>query len=347
MSIVKKSLASLILLASMFTSANACSRFTYTGPDYTVVTGRSMDWVEQLETDLWAIPAGISKVGSKEPNSVKWTSKYGSLIISGYNMATVDGINSKGLVANLLYLATSDYGKQKPERQNISIFTWAQYVLDNYATVEEAVEDFGKDKFNMTASLLPNGSYPAVHLAITDPSGNNAIFEYIDGKLIVYEGKQYTVMTNEPQFDKQLTLNDYWQSLNGVFLPGTGEPEDRFVRASYYLSVAPKTAHEQTSIATVFSIIRNVSVPITAKSSDRPNVAPTLWRSVADLKRKIYYFESTNRPNIFWTDLSDLNLAKGAQVKKLPLSHHEVYAGDVSRYFVESKPFFTIAQNPQ
>ena len=48
-------------------------------------------------------------------------------------------------------------------------------------------------------------------------------------------------MTNEPPFDQQLALNTYWQKMDGKFLPGTEELDDRFVRTSYYL------AHAQNS----------------------------------------------------------------------------------------------------
>jgi choloylglycine hydrolase len=337
---VKKLLA-LVWMTISFAAADACSRCTYTGPDATVVTGRSMDWMEDMHTDLWALPAGVAKLGSAEPNSVEWTSKYGSIIASGYNIGTTDGINTKGLCANLLYLSTTDYGAPKPDRKNISILNWAQYFLDNYASVDEAVVDFERDEFNMIGKTLPNGSDPLVHLAISDPTGDNAIFEYVNGKLMVYRGKEYNVMTNEPTFDKQLVLNAYWQNLKGVFLPGTVEPEDRFVRASFYLNHAEKTADEQKSIATVFSIIRNVSAPLGQKDIEgRPNIAATLWRTVADLKRKIYYFESTDRPNIFWVDISKLKLDTGSPIKKLPLADNQIYAAEVSQYFVESKPFF-------
>jgi len=329
-----------LLLVFLFfsTTTYSCSRFTYTAPKNTVVTGRSMDWMEDTHTELWAFPAGMSKVGGKASNSIKWQSKYGSLIASAYN-ATVDGINSKGLNVNLLYLASSNYGKQKPEQKNISIYTWAQYVLDNYSTVDEVVKGLDQLQFNMLAPPLPNGMIPPVHMAVTDVQGDNAIFEYIDGHLQVHHGKQYKVMTNEPAYDKQLVLNDYWQRLKGDFLPGTAEPEDRFVRGVYYLRTAPQATSVQKSISVVFSIIRNLSVPISAKKMGKPNVASTIWRSVSDLKNKVYYFESADKPNVFWVDLNELNLKAGTPVKKLPMLHGEVYAGEVSKHFVETKAF--------
>lgn len=331
-----------LMIACLFLTipSFACSRFTYTGPQQTVISGRSMDWLEDIHTDLWAFPAGIQRTGSEEPNSATWTSKYGSVIASGYNIGTTDGINTEGLVANLLFLAKSDYGKPKKDRKNMSILLWTQFVLDNYATVAEVVKDFEQDKFNMIAKALPNGVYPTVHLSVTDKTGDNAIFEYIGGKLIVHHNKAYTVMTNEPAYEKQLALNDYWQNLKGIFLPGTGEPEDRFVRASYYVNTAIKTPDIQKSIATAFSIIRNVSVPMQQGTPAKPNVAMTIWRSVADANNKIYYFENTDRPNVFWVDLNKLDLKVGAETKKLPLQNDEVYAGEISDKFVNSPSFY-------
>ncbi len=321
-------------------TVNACSRLTYTAGNKTVVTGRSMDWMSDTQTELWAFPAGIKRTGAAGLNSVEWVSKYGSVIASGFNIGTADGIDTEGLTVNLLYLSDANYGKPQSNQKNLSVLLWAQYILDNYATVNSAVEDLSKDNLHIVgAALPPNGDPAALHIAITDSTGDNAILEYINSKLTIHHGKQFNVMTNEPSYDKQLALMDYWREMNGVFLPGTHSPEDRFVRASYYVNTALQTTDEQKSIATVFSIIRNVSTPLIGQVSDRPNFSSTLWRTVADLKNKRYYFEATNKPNVFWVDLSSLKLSIGSPIKKLPLLHGEIYAGEVSKKFVNSAPF--------
>ena len=248
----------LVLFMLACSTVEACSRLTYLGLQEVVVTARSMDWYEDIKTDLWAIPAGITKSAVRSPIACSGPPSMEALLQVATNIGTTDGINTQGLGANLLFLSTTDYGKPRANRKNISILTWTQYFLDNYATVKEAVEDFSQDKFNMTAKTLPDGTFPTVHLAITDSTGDNAIFEYVDGKLTVHHGRKYVVMTNEPTYDKQLVLNEYWQNLKGCFLPGTIEPEDRFVRASFFNKNALKTAGEQQSIATAFSLIRNV-----------------------------------------------------------------------------------------
>ena len=55
-------------------------------------------------------------------------------------MGTADGMNEKGLVANILYLAESDYGKPDGSKPPLSISLWGQYALDNFATVAEALD---------------------------------------------------------------------------------------------------------------------------------------------------------------------------------------------------------------
>lgn len=332
-------IASASFFLCMTSSVESCSRLMYSTPENNVIIGRSMDWMENIQTDLWAFPAGMTREGGEGTTSAKWTSKYGSIIASGYNMGTTDGFNTQGLDANLLYLSSADYGKPSAGQSTLSVLHWAQYVLDNYATVEEVVKGFEKNQFHMIAPMLPNGFYPGVHLSVGDISGDNAIFEFVNGKLVVYHSPKYTVMTNEPTFDKQLALNDYWNQLKGCFLPGTTEPSDRFVRASYYLTQTPVAKDEREAIAIVFSIVRNVSQPFMKPTPNRPNQATTIWRSVADLKRRVYYFEETNRPNVFWVDQSKLDLKSGAPVKKLPLTTGQVYAGEVSSSFVQSKPF--------
>jgi penicillin V acylase-like amidase (Ntn superfamily) len=316
----------------------ACSRLTYTGPDNTVITGRSMDWSEDIKTDLWAFPAGMQRKGDASSHAVQWTSKYGTVVASGYNLGTADGINTQGLTANLLYLSSADYGKPQPDHKDLSVLHWAQYVLDNYATVKEVVEGLRAAQFNMISPVLPNGASASLHLAVTDASGDNAIFEHINGKLVIHHGKEYKVMTNEPTYDKQLALTDYWKRLNGQFLPGTSEPDDRFVRASYYLGIVPETSDEQQAVATVFSIIRNVSAPIGQNQPGKPNVSSTLWRCVADLRHGIYFFESTNRPNVFWVDLHHLDLKQKGRAMRLPLAENQIYAGEVSKSFVIENP---------
>lgn len=322
--------------------ANACSRAVYLGPQSTILTGRTMDWHGPIGTNIWLLPKGINQNGAAGPNSATWTSKYGSVIATAFDAATADGMNEKGLVANLLYLAESEYPtpvKDDP-RKALSISIWAQYVLDNFATVNEAVTELSKDTLYVVAVMTPDGQPGQVHLAISDPTGDSAIFEYIDGKLVVHHGRQFQVMTNSPTYDKQLALNTYWQEIGGeVMLPGTSRAADRFVRASYYINSIPQTDDMDLALAGVFSVIRNVSAPLGLVTPDKPNVASTLWRSVSDQKNMLYFFETTSTPNIFWIDYKDLDFTAGKPVLKLDITGGTIYAGNVAKEFAPATPF--------
>jgi penicillin V acylase-like amidase (Ntn superfamily) len=73
-----------------------CSRVTYLGPDSTVITGRSMDWMVPLHSNIWVFPKGLKRNGADGESSLIWTSKYGSVITAAYDAATTDGMNEKG-----------------------------------------------------------------------------------------------------------------------------------------------------------------------------------------------------------------------------------------------------------
>ncbi|MDQ0505168.1 choloylglycine hydrolase [Xanthobacter agilis] len=332
-------------------AADACTRAVYLGGEGMVVTGRSMDWSEDMRSNLWAFPAGITRNGAAGANTPKWVAKYGSVIASGYDVGTADGMNEKGLVANLLYLAESQYATPNG-RPALSISLWAQYVLDNFATVTEAVEALAKEPFVVVTSVLPNGRAAQLHLAISDPSGDSAIFEYLDGKLVIHHGRQYQVMTNSPSYDQQLALDSYWEEIGGtVFLPGTFRAADRFARASFLIKALPTKAepaiitavpdhsYANQAVGSVASVMRAVSVPLGFIEPGSPNIASTLWRTVSDQKNRVYFFDSATSPNTFWVPLDDLDLKPGAPVKKLPLTGGKLYSGNAARAFELAQPF--------
>ena len=299
-----------------------------------------MDWREDIQTNLYLFPRGMERAGADKGNTLHWKSKYGSVIAAGYDIGTSDGMNEKGLVANLLYLAESDYIRSGDTRPVMGISIWTQYVLDNFATVDEAVAELKKETFRIDAPDMPNGAKSTMHLSISDATGNSAIFEYIGGKLVIHEGRDCQVMTNSPVYSKQMTLDDYWQQIGGlVMLPGTNRASDRFVRASFYINAIPQTSDPHRAVAGVFSVMRNVSVPLGISVEGQPNISSTRWRSVSDQKNKVYYFETTLTPNVFWVNLNKMDFREGAPVRKLSLVNGEIYAGDTASDFKESKPF--------
>ncbi|AGA31997.1 Choloylglycine hydrolase [Thioalkalivibrio nitratireducens DSM 14787] len=328
-------------MLSIAPQAHACTRAVYQGPEGLTITARSMDWKDEIPANLWLFPRGMERHGAVGPNSVTWVSRYGSIVASAFDIASADGMNEKGLVANLLWLTESRYPDFDGDQQGLSIAAWVQYVLDNFATVEEAVDALSEEPFVVVSTNIPGTDrFGTLHLSISDVMGDNAIFEYVDGALTIHHGMSYTVMTNSPVFEQQLALNEYWKQIGGTtMLPGTNRPADRFVRASFYMDAIPRTSDPRIAVASVFSVIRNASVPFGISTEGEPHISSTRWRSVSDQKHLVYYFETALTPNTFWVDLNRVDFGADSAVRQLPLAKHEVYSGEVSDAFEEAEPF--------
>jgi choloylglycine hydrolase len=334
-------------------TAHACSRATWIGHDGSVITGRTMDWPYDFNTHFYIIPRGERNEGL--PGGFSWTSKYGVVVAAGAANsggpinAVFDGMNEQGLGGNMLYLAETDFGKDPDgNKPKISWTAWLQYVLSNFGTVKEAVKEMQAEPVSFVQVLFgPNNSgHPAVHLSLSDPSGDSAIMEYIDGKLVVHHGREYQVMTNSPTYDQQLTLNGYWSRQDGAkFLPGSHGSADRFVRASYYLSKLPKTDSVRQQVAGVLSVMRNVSVPWGIADPEHPNLAPTYWRTVLDHTRKVYYFESALSPSIVAVDLKQVDFSSGSGIRSVALEGEDGWRlqGNIEREFKPAKPISYLA----
>lgn len=322
--------------------ALACTRVLWNSSDGQVFVGRTQDWTEKANSAFRVYPRGITRAGTVVENPHRWTSKYGSLVVTGYDLATHEGVNEKGLSAQILYLAgESDYGKRDPKREGINVTQWVQYFLDNYATVAEAVEAQKTFAFQIDSLILPNGFPTLVHLSLSDKSGDSAVIEYIAGKPTIYHDKRFTVMTNEPTYDKQIANLKQYRTFGGEKpLPGERTPTDRFVRAAYYVNGLPKPANREEGAAFMFSVIRNVSVPFGKADPDKPNVSSTIFRTVQDLTGGRYYFESTYAPNVVWIDTSKLDFSEGQPEVELQVEK-KIFTlnGDVTSQLQKATPF--------
>lgn len=318
-----------------------CTRVVYLGTGNRIVTGRSMDWKSEIGTNLWSLPRGVTRTGEAGPESATWTSRYGSVVATGYDVCTTDGLNEAGLAVNLLWLVESEYPAVAAGGPAISLALWGQYVLDNFATVAEAVTALTAQPLRVATAAVPGEDRLAtLHLAMSDATGDSAIVEYIGGRQVIHHGRQYQVMTNSPTFDRQLAITEYWNQIGGtVMLPGTNRAADRFVRASFYVDAVPQTDDPLLAVAAVFSVVRNVSVPYGITTAEEPNISSTRWRTVVDHQALRYFFESALSPNMFWVELANIDFTAGASRLALGEGARTVYAGDASGQF-EPRPAF-------
>lgn len=297
-----------------------CTRVIRSVPGEPVVVGRNMDYHCDTGTNLWILPRGIDRVDGVG-GSLSWTAKYGSLVASGYDLMSVDGLSEAGLAGHILWLTESDYGTHDSARPALSMAVWLQYFLDNFATVAESVAWIQETQVQVVPLPDPGtGRVPAVHLALDDSTGDSVIIEYIDGVPTVWHDRHYTVVTNSPTYDKQLELVKQFDGLGGKdTLPGTTLAADRFARATYYSSRLPTSEDPVSAIAGMFSVIRNAAQPFRIPDHGKPEVSQTIWQTVTDLTNKRYVFSSTTKPNVVWVDLDQVDFSEGASARKLDL----------------------------
>lgn len=325
--------ALLCLAASLVVAArpaDACSRILWNDQDQAKVVARTVDLYRSDEGQVTAFPRGHARSGIPgASDGLGWQAKYGSIVVTAFGSATSDGMNEKGLSANLLYLDHTQY-ERRDDRPALSNLVWAQWALDNFATVAEVLA--GMSKVQIVSTSAADREWP-LHLSVADASGDSAILEFVDGKLVVHHGRQYTVMTNEPTLDQQLANLKKYKLFGGSrAMPGDIDPMSRFVRASSYLKTLPAPAGIREAVAGVYSVARTVAVPFGAEDTSTTvstDTWPTLWFGIADLTHGVYYFQSTRSPNLFWVDFAKLQLDAGQPVRAVD-AYDPTLDGDVS-----------------
>ncbi len=317
-----------------------CTRALWSTDAGDVFVGRNMDWLNDMQTNLWAFPAGIERDGLV-PGAATWTASYGSVVAGAYDVATTDGMNTAGLAAHVLWLAESSYGERDLSRPGLVPAIWAQYFLDCFATVADAVASLASTPIQLTQQVDPfNNQEVTVHLILSDVTGDSAVIECIDGRMDVHHDRAYTVATNSPPFAEQRKHLLGFEGFGGTApLPGTTEAADRFVRASYYVERLPQPLSDRHAVAEILSVMRNAAQPFGTVDPARPNISSTIWRTVSSLSRGLYFFESSFSPNIVWADINGLDLSAGQPVRKLDLQGHPDLVGDVTGAFEPAEPF--------
>jgi len=346
---MKRSFLLILIVEIALSTSFACTRILWNNNQFGVLAARSMDWPESTEPVLWFLPRSMKRDGSKcgtetvvKENPLRWTSKYASLVTSIYGVGSADGMNEKGLGGHLLYLAKTEFGTRDHKKKGVSAILWLQYVLDQAATVQEALDLL---KRAQPVMIQAHGHNATVHLSLEDRTGDSAIIEYLDGKPKIHHGRQFTIMTNDPPYDEQLALlakMDFSQPGQDTPVPGNISPQDRFQRATYFSRFFPKPENMQEAFATTLAAIRSVSVPFGTpynKLGDGFPVYNTEYRTVCDLSHGFYGFELTTTPNFFWVEFGDFPPNKTHSPMSLTPGSLDL-TGDVSGQFKPAQPAF-------
>lgn len=132
---------------------------------------------------LFTNQRGLRKTALMMPpvQSASWISQYGSLTISQIGKENPNGgINEAGLVVEQTTLWQTKY-PAVDERPALGELHFIQYLLDTCATVQEALAATAKVRIDQSTSSL--------HYLLADRRDAHAIVEFLDGRLVVHEGK--------------------------------------------------------------------------------------------------------------------------------------------------------------
>jgi penicillin V acylase-like amidase (Ntn superfamily) len=320
-----------------------CTRALWNTDKY-VMAGRTMDWPESTEPTIVAFPRGRERDGGTvggvvafSDNPLRWTSSYASLVTTVYGIGTVDGFNEAGLGMHALYLKATDVGARDPGRPGMQMALFGQYLLDQAASVAEALELLDTFQPVMVAA---RGHEATIHFALEDSTGDSAIIEFAGGEPVVHHGRQFTIMTNDPTYDEQLALlarQDFSRPSSDMPLPGNVNAVDRYQRAAYYAALLPDPADVRQAVAGLMAVMRNVSVPFGAPYAEF-GVYNTEYRTVVDLTGKQYVFELSTSPNVIWVEFAGLDLSGSEPLQINP--YDATLVGDVTARFVpQAVPF--------
>ncbi|HAT1680523.1 TPA: linear amide C-N hydrolase [Klebsiella oxytoca] len=320
---------------AMSADSSACTRvFMNMYPGY-MVSARNLDYFGPADPSLVITPRGVTHTGGNGNNVARWTVHYGSIAIYADNIFPMDGMNEKGLAAHSLYYENGELSqKDNINKPVIESSAWVGYILDNYSSVQEAVNGL-KNNVRLVAKKLPiDYDSDTKHLAIEDKSGDSAIIEIDKGTVHIYHNRNYRVMTNPPSYPEQLKNFQKYSGLTDNDMPGGTTAGDRFVRASHNLMQIPSPDNKEQAQGFIEQVINSSLHPLTTKidkdtqdfidlyakygTDQKQNKGyGTYWTTVADLSHSEYHFKSVSAISEVFVPLSKINFSKGHSIKRI------------------------------
>jgi len=348
--------ACVLVLASSFTPASACTGIRLTAEDGTTVYGRSMEWgTFDLNSRVAIIPRGYSFTGLTPDgyNGKQWKAKYG---VVGLDMlekdVLSDGMNERGLTAGLFYHpGFADYMEyDKGEANNtITAVDVISYIITQFSTIDEVRH--GMQDVRLVAVVEEALGIPVLaHWMVTEPSGKTIVIEYLDGELHIFDNP-LGVITNAPAFDWHVTNLRNYLNLSAVALPtksielmdfspiGAGSgmiglpgdftPPSRFVRAVAWTQTARPVPNSGEAVYELFRILDNFNLPLgAAEGSDSEHTdlagmrSSTIWTTAWDLSAKTLYFHTQHNRRVRMVDVARLDFT-GESIRHIQLDENK------------------------
>lgn len=323
----------LVLVVGVFVSAvlfawgflapagtQSCSTFVVSHGSALLV-GHNLDDYIKVPGLIVVNPRGLSKENvtfddikscsrSKSAPRLSWVSRYGSVTYNVFGREFPDGgMNEAGLYVGEMTLIGTVW-PEDPGVPRMYHHQWIQYLLDNFATVDEAVASLSK--------VLPEG-HCKWHFFLADKGGRAAVVEFLNGKPIVYKGKAlpYKILCNDPYDGELKDLANY------EGFGGTKKPEP------HYELEDPRFRWAAVMLRDFDEAVPAVDYTFTVL--DRLNLGNRKWAVVCDIPNARMYVRTSLATKVRWVDFAALDFACSKPPRALDINRD--LAGDVAKEF--------------
>ena len=312
--------------------------------DGSVVAARSMEFPMGMPTQLSVLPAdhaGTGTVGDGgRPKT--WTATHGvvGMGVFGHADWLVDGINTAGVSAHLLYMPGGycSFRKPKGDGSDLSQLDLAAYLLGtcgSIAEVKAAVADV-----NVVGRDPGMGFVPPVHCLVHDTTGSIAIEFHPHGTRVV--DNPVGIATNAPYLDWHLTnLGNYPGRLGRepagrsgrrphpvrtrpgggpAGIPADYTPPARFVRLFSVLRLVDQAADAHEAELLALHVCNAFDIPPGAiKEAMGKDLVPevTVWDAVLNLSTPRYAYRMIGNPETYVVDLASVDFSTPARLQDL------------------------------
>ena len=259
-------------------------------------------------------------------------------IVAGGFPLYFEAANDKGIgVAGLSFQGNAFYRQCMEEKDNIASFEVVPWILCNCSTMDQVRELAGKMNV-VDIDFSPDMPSSTLHWMVSD--GNESlVLESVKDGLKIYENP-VGVMTNNPEFDKQLfnlnnyrklsaadpentfgkgvELDKYSRGMGTDGIPGGLSSQERFVKCTFTKMNVLPAEDEASAVGQFFHILHSVE-----QQKGCCQVAPgkyeyTIYSSCINLDDMIYYYTTYDNNQITGVRMKDFDTS-GTELVEVPI----------------------------
>lgn len=329
----KTFLSTVLVLTLLATQAFACSWAAFFNGNAAVVA-RTVDWYSSDNAVVKGYGRGRLVKAADTPNALEYTSKYASLQIHSFeSQVVVDAMNEKGLHGAILYLDETLFPESRPNNaRDVDPNQFVPYVVSSFATVQELVDALEDIHFIPAHLNIPGADGKPIefvenkwpgHFAFADATGDKVLIEFIKGEVVVYHGKEYDALTNDPRYELMEAAKSIGYTANGTI-----QSPDRLFRAKDYL----RDMYERDvktparALLAMRGMLATMFAGTEAINRKENELYPTIWGALADQKAGRYYF---SRVYSWCTEIYDFTMFDPAKPETVTLERQGCPVEDI------------------